>query len=397
MRRALVMAMTALVIVCCVASSDVLAHPAWGIAVDRRQQVYFTDLENIWKLDAQGRLTLFRRGASGRHTHDLRIGEDGNLYGEDHSYEPSTQRFINALWKMTPTGEFKYILAPTTDAPKGMSLWQDSEGNMYSALWKSNTERDLLILKRTPDGRLTTLYGDANVAARLNPGILYNVGGMAFAPDGSLYLTDGPSVRRVTKDGTVTTVTRNLSVEKPANNPLGTGPEMRLFGLAADAEGNIFAADHSNRRVLKIAPGKDASTVLRAESPWSPTGVAVSGSDLYILEIGFTPPRTYLGPRVRKLSADGKISVLATLTESQRTSREAGATSASGSSGENPEGASVSDAQRASTLSRRSRYALFLVAVGVCALGLIIWRVRRRVTVREPLVKSQKQVTSSDS
>src|SRR5207253_9986703 len=99
--RSLVMTITAIAAVCVLLISDTWAHPAWGIVVDRRGQVYFSDLETVWKIDAQGKLTVFRAGVSGRHIHELVIDEDGNLYGPDYSYVPETQRYLNAIWKMT--------------------------------------------------------------------------------------------------------------------------------------------------------------------------------------------------------------------------------------------------------------------------------------------------------
>jgi sugar lactone lactonase YvrE len=377
MKRSLIITLTAIVAMCALMIVDALAHPPWGIVVDRRHQVYFSDLENIWKIDAQGRLAMFRPGVGGKHTHDLRMDEDDNLYGEELSYEPATQRYTSALWKMTPAGELTYVLAPTTDPPKGMSIWRDRDGNMYSALWKSNSERELFILKRGLDGKVSTLFGSPEAASNLRQVVLYSIGGMAFGPDGSLYLTDGASVRKLTMDGTLTTLTRNLSVEKPADNPMGSGPEMRLMGLAVDAQGNVLAADYSNRRVLKIVPGKEAQTLMRTEPPWSPAGVTISGSDVYVLEIGFTPPRTYLGPRVRKLSSDGKVTVLAIVGEGQKVPEGKTATRASDSNGENVEGTSAGNTGRGRVMGRRSLYVLFAVGAGLFALVLILWRARK--------------------
>lgn len=42
------------------------AHPATGIVVDRKGQVYFSDLETVWRIDTLGKLSVFRSGVSGR-------------------------------------------------------------------------------------------------------------------------------------------------------------------------------------------------------------------------------------------------------------------------------------------------------------------------------------------
>ena len=128
---------TALIFItlCMLLAVEARAHPPWGISVDRQGRIYFSDLETIWKIDTKGKLSVFREGVGGRHTHELNLDEGGNLYGEDLSYDPSTQRYTSALWKMTPAGGFAYILAPTNNPPKGMSIWRDRDQNTYAALW----------------------------------------------------------------------------------------------------------------------------------------------------------------------------------------------------------------------------------------------------------------------
>lgn len=36
----------------------VSAHPGWGIVLDRQGNVFYTDLENVWRIDASGRKTI---------------------------------------------------------------------------------------------------------------------------------------------------------------------------------------------------------------------------------------------------------------------------------------------------------------------------------------------------
>src|SRR5919205_893169 len=80
------------------------AHPATGIVVDARGRIHFSDLETVWRLDAGGRLTIFRPGVRGRHVHELSIDKDGNVYGGDVTYEPSTAKWVEAVWRRTPDG-----------------------------------------------------------------------------------------------------------------------------------------------------------------------------------------------------------------------------------------------------------------------------------------------------
>jgi hypothetical protein len=87
-----------------------------------------------------------------------------------------------------------------------------------------------------------------------------------------------------------------------------------------DAHGTVYAAATSCHRVLKIAPDGKVESVLRAERPWSPTGVAVHGGAVYVLEYTNAnggPDQGWL-PRVRRLGRDGKVTTLATISRQDR-------------------------------------------------------------------------------
>ena len=289
-------------------ATEAPAHPAWGIAVGRDREIYFSDLVNVWKIDPRGKLILFRRGEE-THTHDLAIDEEGNLYGAENSYEPATQRFFSAIWKMTPTGEFTYLLPRTDDPPEGISVWRDREGNTYHAT--RFPEEELLLLKRSPLGAVTVLTGDSSRAREYRQGVPYGLGGMGFGADGSLFFVHGASVGKLGGNGVVTALAPDIPKEPESGDTAGAGAPTQLFGLAVDARGDAAVADYGSRRVIRIAPDGNPSTLLRAEEPWHPTGVAAGGEDLYVLEIGHTSDHTPIGTRVRRLSPDGSVTVLA--------------------------------------------------------------------------------------
>ena len=356
MTRALVLTVTTALAVCIFLASEAQGHPAWGIAVDHQGQVYFSDLKTIWKIDAQGKLSVFRAGG---HTHELNIDEAGNVYGE-HDF--------SAIWKMTPAGDFSYIQAPTGNPPRGVSIWRDREGNMYSVEQDNHLKRETLLLRRTPSGNVSVLAGSSygHADGKGSRAKFSNIVGMAFGPDGSLYLTDSSSVRKVTMDGTVTTLARNVMVENASGNPAGGSS---LFGIAVDAQGNAFVADYGNRRILKIAPDGQMTTLIRAEESWFPTGVAERGGELYILEESHTPAYKPIGTRVRKLSPDGRVTVLATVGEN-RTS------SGNPSVGESSSGES---SERVAEPKQNAPYTLIGAGIGVFALTFIVWRIQRRI------------------
>ena len=291
------------------------AHPASGIVLDHAGNIFFSDLETIWKIDTNGKLSVFRAGVSGRHVHELAIDEQDNIYGADLSYE--SQKFISDIWKMTPDGKFEYLLEPTDKPPRAMSIWRDREGNNYWIDQNNHTKTQTLLLRRTPDGNVTTLAGGAygHADGKGSAAKFSSVGGVAFGPDGSLYLADGAAVRKVGMDGTVVTVAKGLDSRTKEDKPtLFGGSYGNLAGVAVDSANNVYVADAGNRRLFKINREGKVDVLLRTDPPYFPNGVVAGpGGDIYVLEVGFTLPSSWSGPRVRKIAADGKSTILATV------------------------------------------------------------------------------------
>jgi hypothetical protein len=354
--------------------SESSAHPAWGVYVDPQGQVYFSDLETIWKVDARGRLSVFRAAAAGegaRHTHEINGDEAGNVYGEDSMYEPATGRYTAALWKMTPSGAFSYVLAPG-EAPKGMSIWRGRDGSTYASL-RRNDARGLMLLKRGADGTVAVLAGDKDAAGRVQQEILYGAGGMAFGADGTLYFAGGASVMKMTPDGIVSPFALDIPGEgaasdNSANAPRSSAsaPRPGILGIAVDTGGDVYAADHAGRRVIKVTPRGEVSTLARAEQPWIPTGVAVRDGNVYVLEAG-TPSGGHLNARVRKLSPDGRATLLATAGEN-----------VSPAVGPSPDTSNEGDEDAPAAPARRVPYAFVALAAGaVVILAFFIWLASR--------------------
>jgi len=298
-------------------ASNVSAHPAWGIVVDRQGQIYFSDLEAVWKIDTQGNLSIFREGVRGRHVHDITIDAEDNIYGLDNTYNPQTEKFPRSIWKMSPKGNFSYLVPMTNNLPLGRSIWRDSDGNTYSVEPYNNEKKETKIIKRTPDGKTSLFAGGkyGYLDGQKDKAEFSVITDMAFGKDEAIYLTDTDKVRKIDKYGMVTTIYRKEVLAKNQKSPKTSS---RLFGLIVDEQNNVIVADSENRRVLKISPGGESTALLSTEQPWSPNGVALDKSDLYVLEGWYDLREARTNTRVRKLSADGKITVLATLRENPK-------------------------------------------------------------------------------
>jgi hypothetical protein len=74
--------------------------------------------------------------------------------------------------------------------------------------------------------------------------------------------------------------------------------------------------ENAEGRVITITPDGNVTTVLKAEKPWAPSGVAIRSDEVYVLEHINPNSEAHEDwpPRVRKLGRDGKVTTLATIT-----------------------------------------------------------------------------------
>ena len=144
------------------------------------------------------------------------------------------------------------------------------------------------------------------------------VTGLAAGRDGTLFVACPNAILKVKVDGTVTTLVHPVVVKDcdfVSKEPVSRffhGPYLR--GLDVTEEGTVYAAVTGCRCVVKITPDGKVETVLKSEQPWAPTGVAVRGKDVFVLEYSNIDEHKGWEPRVRKLGPDGKVTILATVT-----------------------------------------------------------------------------------
>jgi hypothetical protein len=175
-------------------AGNIFAHPAWGIVIDSRKQVYFSDLETIYRIDIQGKLSIFRAGVGGRHVHTITIDADDNIFGLDNSYDPVREKFPRTLWKMSPRGEFSYLVPTSDNLPPGRNVWRDSEGNTYSVEPYNNEKKESKIMRRSPSGEISLFAGGnyGHLDGQKNRAEFGVITDMAFGP-GRCDLFDGRS------------------------------------------------------------------------------------------------------------------------------------------------------------------------------------------------------------
>jgi len=293
---------------CGLFAARAFAHPAAGIVVNAKGEVFFIHTgQGVCKIDAEGKLTYIHRVNGGGHF--LALDPEGKF---------STQ-FPRLFEKVAIETAKPALLYASGGAPFVVSR----DGNLYYGSGYPDGD-DMApgfhtLTRLSPDGKRTLFApGLKKILADLNEGVV----GLTAGPDGALFVACPNAIVKVKLDGTVTTLAHPVDVTDRGDD-LAKDSHTRAFhspylrGIDVTEDGTFYAAVNGCRCVVKCTAGGKVETVLKAEKPWSPTGVAVRGQDVFVLE--YTNPDKDSGwvPRVRNLGSDGKVTILADLTRDE--------------------------------------------------------------------------------
>jgi sugar lactone lactonase YvrE len=210
------------------ATSACISKP-WGVAADAAGNVFIADFSNhrIRKVNTAGIInTVAGNGTPGF------CGDGG----------PATSACLQ-----NPTG-----------------VAVDAAGNLLIADYWNHRIR-----KVDPAGTITTLAGNGTVGFCGDGGpaasaCLWNPWGVAVDAAGNLFIGDryNHRVRRVTASGTITTVAGSaLAGHCGDGGPATEACLLEPTGVAVEATGALFIADHSNHRVRKVDAAGTITTV----------------------------------------------------------------------------------------------------------------------------------------
>jgi sugar lactone lactonase YvrE len=275
-------------------------HPGSGIVVDDQGNVYFTDMgRGVGRIDPQGKLTYVGKTHGG---HWLCLDPAG-------SFSHTQPRYFE---RITPDGAKPALIFADGGSP--IAVLRD-DFLYYASNDESMTPGGLQVTRQSPAGEVSIFPPDGKKTTEA-----LGITGLAPGPDGALYIASPSAVTKLKMDGTFTILAQSMElkdcdVDYPDNNPRNPLPYLR--GLAVAADGTVFAAGTGCHAVVKITPDGNVKTVLKAERPWSPTGVALHLRDVYILEYTNANggPNEGWRARVRKLAPDGKVTTLFTAPE----------------------------------------------------------------------------------
>ncbi|MBI4747178.1 MAG: hypothetical protein HY774_01715 [Acidobacteria bacterium] len=178
---------------------------------------------------------------------DLAVGSDGALYVTDH---------LNyCIRQVTPKGEVRTLAGNGTqgsrDGQGRSAQFEGPKGIAVSSTGKIYVADGTVIRCIDPDGTVTTLAG-SDRGFRDGRGTEAAFGwpyAIALDTEDNCYVADAANhaIRRVTPDGTVTT--------------LWGGPSLKFLnfpsGIVVDLTGVVYVSDTNNHRILRLDPNSD--------------------------------------------------------------------------------------------------------------------------------------------
>ncbi len=231
-------------------------------------------------------------------------------------------------------GERGYVDGVGRDArfrstpPGAMGLDVDAEGNVIVADYSNDAIRRI-----ARDGTVTTIAGGNGSGLRDGPADVAQFAGptdVAVAPDGTIYVAQARNdhIRKITRDGVVTTVAGNGSLEvnldpaRARDGPAGEAIFFQMKAIALGPDGDLYILENS--RIRRLSPSGWVSTVAggprvgfvdgRGPSArfGSLTDIAVDARGaLYVLESNiWVSGRTDWYEIVRKIDANGVVRTL---------------------------------------------------------------------------------------
>ena len=198
-----------------------------AVAVDTRGNIYIADTGNqrIRRIDARGIITTI-------------AGVDKGGFGGDNG--PATAAALNR--------------------PQGVAV--DHAGSVFVA--DTDNQR---VRKISAAGVITTIAGLDPAAGDRGPALLATLSqpsGLAMDANGSLFIADSGNqrIRKVTRDGTITTIAGMGVAGYSGDQGSATGAQLNNpGGLAIDRSGNLLFADTATTESGRITPGGTIDTI----------------------------------------------------------------------------------------------------------------------------------------
>ncbi|HYM61190.1 MAG TPA: hypothetical protein VEZ11_09885 [Thermoanaerobaculia bacterium] len=322
----------------------------FDVAADAAGNLYVADSNNhaVRKITPDAQVTTFAGKAAARgqvdgalsdarfsQIRDMTIDAAGNIFLIDNHVirKISAAGTVTTVTGTEPTGLPDYVDGSASVAhlqdPRGLAV--DAAGNLYFGEWQGFTIR-----KVTPNGTVTTFAGRRNTLGRTDgktsEALFSRPTDVAIDSDGTMYVTEDCTIRKITTDGNVSTMVGKpippaIGCTENVDGPFATAKLNGPSNLAIDAAGNLYvttiqtfgttsvnsttntirkitragevitvAGDNAKRQAYRDARGMTASF-------YNIGGIAVDGSG----NIYATEPQA---GTIRKVSADGLVTTI---------------------------------------------------------------------------------------
>ncbi len=288
-----------------------LAYTTNAIAVDGAGDVFICgyannpiETPNIYKINASGINVMAPYGCD---EGTLTVDKAGDVY----------IRYATSIFEFTLTGTSSTVAIPSGSdqaITSMLNMTVDNAGNIYG-------DGEGLIQKLTPSGVLTTLAG-SGISSVSKDGTgtaatFANPGAIAVDGNGTLYVIDGQTIRKITPAGVVTTLAGTAGMRGSADGTGAAASFLELAGITVDNQENVYLVDVGNNNIRKITPAGVVTTVtgsaivsgssdgLGAAANFnSPEGITTdSAGNVYVADSGnFT---------IRKITPAGQTSTFA--------------------------------------------------------------------------------------
>lgn len=200
----------------------------------------------------------------------------------------------------------------------------DDKGNVYLS---SKVNTDVRIRKIDKNGIITTIAGNGQIGFDVD-GILavnsslLDVDDIAVGPDGSIYFAERTRIRKIDKNGIITTVV-NKSGDNSYSGDGGQAIDATItwsngwLSFDVGKDGSIYIIDAGSKTIRKVSPDGIINTIIGTYKVSGFSGDGGPASDAllsYPAKVKITDDgNLYIldGGRVRKVSPDGIINTVA--------------------------------------------------------------------------------------
>ncbi len=253
-------------------------------------------------------------GARGRFTspQGIAVGLDGTIYVSESTDEPI--RRIDAdgiVSSLANTAKNKFWVEKFfKDVPPSRSLAIDGANNIYYAV-----ENECQVHKVTASGETSIYAGQATCGfadGPKNEARFGKIASIAIDSHGSLYLTDPDNflIRKIDRFGIVSTLAGRFNESGLIDGPKESAKFSSPLGITVDHRGTVYVTDNLGTKLRRVTPD---GTVTTLNPQWEKTMIPIEFRDLHggIITDNFDNIYLVEGTQLLKILPNGDVRALA--------------------------------------------------------------------------------------